>query len=149
MSDHGFIDCNFGPLTRDAIILAYRGAEYRRGYYAGLERLSTRGRDIRLGYMVKLRGAECLAGYRRGVNERQRREAEAVEDILRKRDKREVPPPVPVYRPRTSYRDPDLADLWLREAEHKARHNLTLPDARKIILRLIQEVRKLNRLLGR
>lgn len=151
MSNRGLVDFNFGPLTRDAIILAYRGAEYRLGYYAGLERTSTRGRDIRRGYKVKFRDAELLAGYRRGVSERHRREAEAVEDILRKIHERDAPPPppVPVYRPRTSYRDPDLADLWLREAEHKARHNLSLPDARKIILRLIQEVRKLNRLLSR
>ncbi|MGP5043519.1 hypothetical protein ACTXJR_05745 [Glutamicibacter ardleyensis] len=149
MSDRGFIDFNYGPLTWDAINLFGEGAEYRRGYFAGLEQQSTRGRDIRLGYMIKLRGAECLAGYRKGVNERHRREAEAVEDILRKRDKHGVPPPVPVYIPRTSYRDPDLSDQWLREAEDKARHLLSRSDARKIILRLIQEVQKLNRLLGR
>lgn len=49
----------------------------------------------------------------------------------------------------SSYRDPDLSDKWLREAEQRATGRgprLTGQDAAKIILRLIQEVRRLNQL---
>lgn len=47
---------------------------------------------------------------------------------------------------RQSYRDPDLSDQWLHEAEYRARHELGWPkDARKITLRLIKELRRLNR----
>lgn len=48
-----------------------------------------------------------------------------------------------------SYRDPDLSDKWLREAEQRATGRgprLTSQDAAKIILRLIKEVRRLNTL---
>lgn len=56
-------------------------------------------------------------------------------------------------RPRTgSYRDPDLSDRWLAEAEMRATGRgplLTGRDAAKIILRLVAEVRRLNRETGR
>lgn len=54
-------------------------------------------------------------------------------------------------RPRSgSYRDPHLSDQWLSEAEWRARHAPLWPrDARKIIHRLIQEVRDLNEEAGR
>lgn len=49
-----------------------------------------------------------------------------------------------------SYRDPHLSDQWLREAEWRAKHSAFWPrDARKIIHRLIQEVRDLNEETGR
>lgn len=47
-----------------------------------------------------------------------------------------------------SYRDPDLSDKWLSEAEQRATGHgprLTGPDATKIILRLVKEIRKINR----
>lgn len=47
-----------------------------------------------------------------------------------------------------SYRDPDLSKKWLSEAEWRAHNDrgvkFMLTDSRKIILRLIEEVRKLN-----
>lgn len=47
---------------------------------------------------------------------------------------------------RPSYRDPDLSNQWLREAEHRARREPGWPDAaRKITLRLIEELRRLNK----
>ncbi len=45
-----------------------------------------------------------------------------------------------------TYRDPILSDRWLREAEWKATHEILWPrSARKIVLRLIKEVRQLRR----
>lgn len=56
-------------------------------------------------------------------------------------------------RPRSgSYRDPDLSDRWLREAEARARRRgpyLNHSDACKLVLRLVQEVRRINRETGR
>lgn len=47
-----------------------------------------------------------------------------------------------------SYRDPDLSKKWLSEAEWRAHNDrglkFMLTDSRKIILRLIEEVRKLK-----
>lgn len=47
-----------------------------------------------------------------------------------------------------SYRDPDLSKKWLSEAEWRAHNDrglkFMLTDSRKIILRLVEEVRKLN-----
>ncbi len=51
-----------------------------------------------------------------------------------------------------SYRDPDLSDRWLREARWRAERgwpNLGLRDARRIILRLVTEVERINRETGR
>lgn len=47
-----------------------------------------------------------------------------------------------------SYRDPDLSNRWLSEAEWRARREFR-GDSAKIIIRLIKEVRRLNRMLGR
>lgn len=49
---------------------------------------------------------------------------------------------------RNSYRDPDLSNRWLDEAEWRARREFR-GDAAKIIIRLIKEVRRLNRMMGR
>ncbi|MGP5390637.1 hypothetical protein [Glutamicibacter arilaitensis] len=61
-----------------------------------------------------------------------------------------TPPPVPA---RKSYRDPDLSDRWLAEAEHRATHDdsarFTTYDSRMIIGRLVAEVRRLNEMLSR
>lgn len=47
-----------------------------------------------------------------------------------------------------SYRDPDLSKKWLSEAEWRAHNDrglkFMLTDSRKIIVRLVEEVRKLN-----
>lgn len=47
-----------------------------------------------------------------------------------------------------SYRDPDLSKKWLSEAEWRAHNDrglkFMLSDSRKIIVRLVEEVRKLN-----
>lgn len=53
-----------------------------------------------------------------------------------------------------SYRDPTLSDRWLDEAEYRALNpqgnpRLTQRDAQKLILRLVQEVRNINRETGR
>lgn len=49
-----------------------------------------------------------------------------------------------------SYRDPDLSDKWLSEAEWRAVNTKLWPkDARKIILRLVLEVQRINRETGR
>lgn len=52
-----------------------------------------------------------------------------------------------------SYRDPDLSDRWLNEAEWRAVNDFTkrykVVDSRKTILRLVKEVRRLNKMLGR
>lgn len=53
-----------------------------------------------------------------------------------------------------SYRDPTLSDKWLDEAEWRAKNplgspRLTSTDARKIILRLVEEVRNINKETGR
>lgn len=54
---------------------------------------------------------------------------------------------------RNSYRDPDLGNQWLKEAEWRAQNDRTklffTKDGSKIIVRLIKEIRKLNRMLGR
>ena len=54
-------------------------------------------------------------------------------------------------RPRTrSYRDPDLSDKWLDEAEWRAKNSpFWAGDSKKIILRLVEELRKVNRETGR
>ena len=52
-----------------------------------------------------------------------------------------------------SYRDPDLSDQWLKEAEWRAERDRSIrfirKDAGLIIRRLIYEVRKLNRMMNR
>lgn len=52
-----------------------------------------------------------------------------------------------------SYRDPDLSDKWLSEADWRAENDRTRKfravDAGRIIKRLTFEVRKLNRMLNR
>lgn len=51
-----------------------------------------------------------------------------------------------------SYRDPSLSDRWLAEAEARAlgsHPKLNEVDAKKIILRLVQEVRDFNAETGR
>lgn len=49
-----------------------------------------------------------------------------------------------------SYRDPDLSDKWLMEAEWRAQHDhftgKNFSDRGKIIMRLVQEVHKLNKM---
>lgn len=61
-----------------------------------------------------------------------------------------APAPVPA---RESYRDPDLSDKWLAEAEWRARHDRTrkyrIHDNQLITERLVAEVRRLNEMLGR
>lgn len=52
----------------------------------------------------------------------------------------------------SSYRDPDLSDKWLREAEYRALNDRTLnyeSDSRKMILRLVKELKKVNKETGR
>lgn len=53
-----------------------------------------------------------------------------------------------------SYRDPSLSDRWLAEAEWRARNphgnpRLTQRDAQNLILRLVEEVRNINKETGR
>lgn len=53
-----------------------------------------------------------------------------------------------------SYRDPTLSDKWLAEAEWRALNpndspKLTQRDAQKLILRLVEEVRNINKETGR
>lgn len=61
-----------------------------------------------------------------------------------------TPPPVPA---RESYRDPDLSEKWLKQAEHRATHDDSKMfrdhDCRRIIRRLVAEVRRLNTMLNR
>lgn len=61
-----------------------------------------------------------------------------------------TPPPAPA---RESYRDPDLSEKWLAEAEWRARHDRTrkyrIHDNQLITERLVAEVRRLNEMLGR
>lgn len=47
-----------------------------------------------------------------------------------------------------SYRDPDLSDQWLDEAQWRAQREFR-GDAAKIILRLVKEVRTINRRYSR
>lgn len=48
-----------------------------------------------------------------------------------------------------SKRDPDLSDKWLGEAEWRALHDQSRKfertDSRKIILRLVEELRRVNK----
>ncbi len=56
----------------------------------------------------------------------------------------------PPRKRQTSYRDPDLSDKWIKEAEWRANNDAFWPkDARKITLRLIKELRRVNRETGR
>lgn len=52
-----------------------------------------------------------------------------------------------------SYRDPDLSDKWLKEAEWRANHDRSIRfmrrDAGLLIGRLVHEVRKLNKMMNR
>ena len=49
-----------------------------------------------------------------------------------------------------TYRDPDLSDKWIKEAEWRANNDPFWPkDARKITLRLVKELRRVNRETGR
>lgn len=53
-----------------------------------------------------------------------------------------------------SYRDPTLSDRWLAEAKWRAINphsypKLTQRDAQKLILRLVEEVRNINKETGR
>lgn len=49
-----------------------------------------------------------------------------------------------------SYRDPDLSDKWIAEAEWRAKNSpFWANDSKKIILRLVEELRKVNRETGR
>lgn len=50
-----------------------------------------------------------------------------------------------------SYRDPHLSDKWLDEAEWRVRNEIFMSsrDMRKIIIRLIQELRNVNKETGR
>lgn len=50
-----------------------------------------------------------------------------------------------IFRREASYRDPDLSEQWLSEAKWRAEREFR-GDAAKIIIRLIAEVRRLNRL---
>lgn len=61
----------------------------------------------------------------------------------------------PTYPPKKrgiQYRDPTLSDRWLNEAQARAKGQgpmLTHDDACKIILRLVREVKNINRETGR
>lgn len=51
-----------------------------------------------------------------------------------------------------SYRDPDLSDRWLWEARARVEGRgprLGMGDAKKIILRLLDEIERVNRETGR
>lgn len=53
-----------------------------------------------------------------------------------------------------SYRDPTLSDKWIWEAKWRAEHpegspRLTMKDARKIIVRLCEELERINKEIGR
>lgn len=56
----------------------------------------------------------------------------------------------PPVRRAHSYKDPDLSDKWLDEAVWRAQNEHMWPmSARKIILRLVQEIKEINRETGR
>lgn len=130
MSNRGFMDGNYGPLTAEAQHLYGQTEEYREGYRLG-KRTGNEGTLNENAIHAALRGERFLSGFITG------------------KTVRAFGPHILLGRYTGSYPDPDLSPRWLSEAEWKAnQHGLKAwfyrRDYPKIIKRLIQEVRKLR-----
>ena len=130
MSIGGFKDGAYGELTLEAMHLHGKSETYREGYWRG-----------------RVTGNEGV------VNEQARYAARVGGDYLNGfimgKAVRAAGPQVVLGRHTGSYRDPDLSQQWLREAEWKAKQRgigalSYASDLRKITLRLIAEVKRLR-----
>lgn len=136
MSARGFMDGDFGPLTLEAKHLFGKSESYIDGYHQGRKWPVSIMRDSAAQRAAERRGGQFWHGFMTGRAVRR----QGAHAILGGRT------------PRRSYRDPDLSDQWLSEAEWRAVRESSRfgsGDARKIILRLVREVRRLNRMLER
>lgn len=172
-------DGKFGPETLIAAHLFGKPEEYRDGFDDGLRRwprlplyetrqyqemLAARtpgeyGQGFRIGQRVAKFGARRALAADPTPTPRQEARRWLMQSGRQSGKRQALPAPVPATgttapRKRTgSYRDPDLSDRWLAEAEHRAINDdsrrFKTSDSRRIIRRLVAEVRRINRETGR
>lgn len=150
-----------GPATIIAVHLYDRPEAYRRGFEAGLN-----GKRPWFSFRRVVPGtsAEYARGYRAGARVAKFGANHLLNSATVGIESPPVPPkpkPKPTADPATtaprkrsgSYRDPDLSDKWLSEADHRAQwddsRKFQTHDARVIIRRLVAEIRRINKETGR